>query len=97
MAREKTFQQREAIRKAWQLRSILRAIQARLPEGCVATNKKPVKKEVRLVDSVSTEVYWSSWVKKQGEKESFLALFNGEKVKLLSQKELNKYKLRSVA
>lgn len=97
MAREKSFAEREAIRRNWQLRSILRAIQARLPEGCIATNQKPIKKEVRLIDSVSTNIYWSSWVKKEGEKKTLLALFDGEKVKLLSQKDLNKYKLRSIA
>ena len=92
---EISFAQKEAIRQNWRLRNILRAIQNRLPEGYVVTNKKPVQKEMRRIDSSSTATYWSSWVKNGNE--TFLAVLDGEKVKLFNQNELTQYKLRSVA
>ena len=93
---EKTFAQKEAIRKAWSLRRILNQIQTMLPAGYTTTNKKPVQKEIQRLGSSDQNLLWSTWCK-DAEGNTFLALWNGKKVKLLSEEQLKEYKLRSIA
>ena len=93
---EKNFEEREAIRNRWMLRGILRQIQSLLPEGYVATNTKPVKKEIARVDSCGKSVYWTSWCKSG--KDIYLALLDGNKVKLIAEKDLKAvYRIKSLS
>ncbi len=93
---EKNFEEREAIRNRWMLRGILRQIQSLLPEGYVATNTKPVKKEIGRVDSCGKSVYWTSWCKSG--KDIYLALLDGNKVKLIAEKDLKAvYRIKSLS
>ncbi len=82
-----------------QLGLIMETIQSKLPEGYYVTNKRPVQKEVRAKTSASADIYWSSWVKKEGSKTSMLALIDNHtgKVKILSQDEIKRdYSIRSI-
>ena len=93
---EKTFEQRQEIRQRWQMRGILRQIQSLLPEGYVATNTKPVKKEIGRVDSCGKSVYWTSWCKSG--KDIYLALLDGNKVKLITEKDIKAfYRVKSLS
>lgn len=96
MKKQKTEEQKQEIRNRWQMRCILRKIQASLPEGYVTTNTKPVKKEISHKSSCGKSVYWSSWCKNG--KIRYLALLDGEKLKLVPEKDIKTfYKIRTVA
>ena len=91
----KTFEEREAIRNRWMLRGIMNKIQALLPEGYIATNSKPVKKEICHKSSCGKAIYWSSWCKNG--KERYLALLDGDRVKLIAENEIKEaYKVKTV-
>ena len=78
------------------LDATLKAIQAGLPAGYTATNKKPVQKEIRKEGSAETTTVWTSWCKDpDGNRHLALLLSNG-RVKLISQDALSNYKHHSI-
>ena len=93
---EKTFKQRQDIRNRWQMRGILRQIQSLLPEGFHTTNTKPVKKKIGRVGSCGTSIHWTSWCKNG--KDIYLALLDGNKVKLIAEKDIKAfYRVKSLS
>lgn len=93
---EKTLSQQNDIRNRWKMRCILRKIRQLLPEGYVATNTRPIQKEICHKGSCGKAIYWSSWCKK--DKERYLALLDGNKVKLIAEKDIKEfYNVRSIA
>lgn len=78
------------------LNATLKAIQEGLPAGYTATNKKPVQKEIRALNSPEVNTVWTSWCKDpDGNRHLALLLSNG-RVKLISQEALSNYKHHSL-
>lgn len=78
------------------LAGIMETIIAGLPSGYTATNKQPVKKEIRPLSSPATETLWSSWAKDDAGNRFLALLQNNGCVKLIEQEKLSNFKLRSV-
>lgn len=74
----------------------LKAIIAGLPQGFIATNKKPVQKEIRELKSPVVTTFWTSWVKDPDGNRHLALLLGSGRVKLISQEDLENYKHRSV-
>lgn len=70
----------------------LEAIKAALPKDYKATNKKAVEKNIRQVDSLIVETFWTSWYQNCTSKGLALLKPNG-KVKLIPEAEYPKYEV----
>lgn len=89
----------DAQRQAEKECSILKAIKAKLPEGWCVKNKRPIRKEISHIGHTDMQILWTAWVyKAENKKETFLAIFTGDNLKIVSQEDIkNKYVIRSVA
>ena len=91
---QKTQKEAQAIQERWNLRKIMRQIASSLPEGYIVTNTIPVQKEIRKCNGGISETHWTCWVRNNTEKA--LAVLKGERVKLISQKDLELYQMHSL-
>lgn len=91
---QKTQKEAQAIQERWNLRKIMRQIASSLPDGYIVTNTTPVQKEIRKCNGNVFETYWTCWVRNK--KEKALAVLKGERVKLISQNELELYHMHSL-
>lgn len=62
-------------------------IQGLLPQGLTVKSKKPVIKDVHLKVHKEMEIYATIWCRNEN-KESILVLYDGDKLKKLSEQEL---------
>ncbi len=96
MAKEKSQAEKDAIMAKWQERATLKAIQALLPQGLTIKSHTPVLKEVRKKSAHYPEVYTTIWCRNE-QKESVLVLYDGHKIKMISEQELSEnYVVRTV-
>ena len=93
---QKTVEEELAIQKRWEKRCLFNGLKKHLPEGYCTTNVDIVAKQVKVKNSAEPlKLWWTSWcVDNNGNK--YLALFDGEKLKLIPEEKKADYYIKTV-